>query len=122
MFATGRAKTVHVFSLVRQTEDEGAGGSQAVVVTQNPTAPEVGSAPSREPLQPSLDQEEYWEEGEDMENDRKEKEGIIPLTTDPSPTTGFTETELDPGLEEPMQVGSDSLHTIRKKKSLFSHL
>ncbi|XP_038135634.1 podocalyxin-like protein 2 isoform X2 [Cyprinodon tularosa] len=87
-----------------RNEDEGAGGSQAVVVTQNPTAPEVGSAPSREPLQPSLDQEEYWEEGEDMENDRKEREGIIPLTTDPSPTTGFTETEMDPGLEEPMQV------------------
>ena len=31
---------------------------------------------------------------------------IIPLTTDPSPTIDFTESELEPHLEEPRQVGA----------------
>ncbi|XP_047204114.1 podocalyxin-like protein 2 isoform X2 [Girardinichthys multiradiatus] len=100
-----------------ETEEEETGLSQAGIITQNPTAPEVGLAPSREPLQPSLEQEEHWEEdehdlkdkGEEMENEKMEKEGtsfrgIIPLTTDPSPTTGFTKTEFDPNQEDPRQV------------------
>ncbi|XP_017160060.1 podocalyxin-like protein 2 isoform X2 [Poecilia reticulata] len=99
-------------------EEEEAGLPHAGVITQNPTAPEVGLAPSRRPLQPSLEQEEHWEErehdlkedrSEELEDERKEREGsrfrgIIPLTTDPSHTTGFTATGFDPGLEEPRQV------------------
>ncbi|MEQ2249988.1 hypothetical protein ILYODFUR_035161, partial [Ilyodon furcidens] len=100
-----------------ETEEQETGLSQAGIITQNPTAPEVGLAPSREPLQPSLEQEEHWEEdehdlkdkGEEMENEKTEKEGtsfrgIIPLTTDPSPTTGFTKTEFDLNQEDPRQV------------------
>ncbi|KAM4741910.1 uncharacterized protein podxl2 isoform 2-T2 [Anableps anableps] len=100
-----------------ETVEEETGLTQAGIITQNPTAPEVGLAPSREPLQPSLEQEEDWEEGEhdlkdkneEMEDERKQREGarfrgIIPLTTDPSPTTGFTQTEFDPNLEGPRQV------------------
>ncbi|XP_054906017.1 podocalyxin-like protein 2 [Poeciliopsis prolifica] len=97
---------------------EEAGLPQSGVITQNPTAPEVGLAPSRRPLQPSLEQEEHWEErehdlkedgSEELEDERKEREGsrfrgIIPLTTDPSHTNGFTATGFDPGLEEPRQV------------------
>ncbi|PWA24297.1 hypothetical protein CCH79_00019990 [Gambusia affinis] len=100
-------------------EEEEAGLPHAGVITQNPTAPEVGLAPSRRPLQPSLEQEEHGEEqehdlkedrSEELEDERKEREGsrfrgIIPLTTDPSHTAGFTATGFDPGLEEPRQVG-----------------
>ncbi|XP_027859953.1 podocalyxin-like protein 2 isoform X1 [Xiphophorus couchianus] len=99
-------------------EEKEAGLPHAGVITQNPTAPEVGLAPSRRPLQPSLEQEEHGEErehdlkedrSEELEDERKEREGsrfrgIIPLTTDPSHTAGFTATGFDPGLEELRQV------------------
>uniref|UniRef100_A0A1A8EQD7 Podocalyxin-like 2 n=1 Tax=Nothobranchius korthausae TaxID=1143690 RepID=A0A1A8EQD7_9TELE len=83
------------------------------VITQNPTAPEVGSAPSREPLQPSLEEEEYWEQ-EFKPKDKNEKETlrraetrvwpILALTTDPSPTVSFTEMKLRSDPEEQRQV------------------
>ncbi|XP_017284763.1 podocalyxin-like protein 2 isoform X2 [Kryptolebias marmoratus] len=85
------------------------------VITQNPTAPEVGSAPSREPLQPVLEEEERWGRGEqnlkgfglrdkseELEEEKTRVRQIVPLTTDPSPTIGFTETESS--LEGPRQV------------------
>ncbi|KAM4587607.1 uncharacterized protein podxl2 [Odontesthes bonariensis] len=108
-----------------EKEEEERGLTHMGVFTQNPTAPEVGLAPSREPLQPSVEEEELLEQGEDgqegfgledrskeEDNEKRrkmEREGtrirhIIPLTTDPSPTNGFTEPELDPNLEEPRQV------------------
>lgn len=45
------------FAAAGETERDESGA-----ITQNPTAPEVGSAPSREPLQPRLE-----EEGGDLE-------------------------------------------------------
>lgn len=56
---------------VDKTEDEEADREEeeedesdlagAGVFTQNPTVPEVGMAPSREPLQPSMEEEEEHE-------------------------------------------------------------
>ncbi|CAB1436150.1 unnamed protein product [Pleuronectes platessa] len=84
----------------REEEEEHAG-----LFTQSPTVAEVGLAPSREPLQPSVEEEERG--NKDRLNDRgaeveeeswKKMEGegalirqIIPLTTDPSPTISFTD-------------------------------
>ncbi|KAG7493949.1 hypothetical protein JOB18_019511 [Solea senegalensis] len=79
------------------------------VFRQNPTVPEVGIAPSREPLQPSVEEEDTLEQEEhemkiDVEEEEKwkttESEGtrtrhIIPLTTDPSPTINFTDLSWD---------------------------
>ncbi|XP_069571439.1 podocalyxin-like protein 2 isoform X1 [Brachyistius frenatus] len=91
----------------REEDEEETGLAHIDMFTQNPTAPEVGSAPSREPLQPSVEEEEQLEEDErelkgfspkdrsdeaEEENVRKtEREGtrvghVVPLTTDPSPT------------------------------------
>lgn len=56
------------FILFASTDENAAvetGVSQAGIITQNPTTPEVGLAPSREPLQPILEKEEPREEGED---------------------------------------------------------
>lgn len=46
----------------REEEDDETGLVHIGVFTQNPTVPEVGMAPSREPLQPSVEEER--EEGE----------------------------------------------------------
>ena len=48
----------------REEEEEEAGLAAKGGFTQNPTAPEVGMAPSREPLQPSVEEEEELEQGE----------------------------------------------------------
>ncbi|CAK6974456.1 podocalyxin-like protein 2 [Scomber scombrus] len=89
------------------------------VFTQNPTVPEIGIAPSRQPLQPSVEEEEDLQQGEhelkgeDEEEEEKWRDTneeetrirhIIPLTTDPSPTVGFTDSSWDwlertPGLK-----------------------
>ncbi|XP_061584339.1 podocalyxin-like protein 2 [Cololabis saira] len=112
---------------IQDGETEGGeerGRGPAGVFTQNPTAPEVGLAPSRRPLQPSVEEEEL-DPGlldltgfgpEEKSGERKkgrwrpmegEESGIrplVPLTTDPSPTRDFTEPEPEPNLEEPRQV------------------
>uniref|UniRef100_A0A1A7YXE5 Podocalyxin-like 2 n=1 Tax=Iconisemion striatum TaxID=60296 RepID=A0A1A7YXE5_9TELE len=96
-----------------ETGEEEPGVMLTDVITQNPTAPEVGSAPSREPLQPSLEEEEHWER-EFKPKDKNERETagreetrvrpILALTTNPSPTVGFTEPELRSDVEEQRQV------------------
>uniref|UniRef100_A0A1A8DKM9 Podocalyxin-like 2 n=1 Tax=Nothobranchius kadleci TaxID=1051664 RepID=A0A1A8DKM9_NOTKA len=96
-----------------ETGEEEPGLMFTGVITQNPTAPEVGSAPSREPLQPSLEEEEYWEQ-EFKPKDKNDKETlrraetrvwpILALTTNPSPTVSFTESELRSDPEEQRQV------------------
>lgn len=48
----------------REEEEEETGLAHKGVFTQNPTVPEVGMAPSREPLQPSVEEEEEQLEGE----------------------------------------------------------
>lgn len=45
-----------------EREEEETGLAHKGVFSQNPTVPEVGMAPSREPLQPSVEEEE--EQGE----------------------------------------------------------
>ncbi|XP_022076032.2 podocalyxin-like protein 2 [Acanthochromis polyacanthus] len=114
----------------RKEEEEEAGLTHLDVFTQNPTAPEVGLAPSREPLQPSVEEEEELEQGEHnskvlkgklppQNRDRSEEveeekwrkmnreetkiRHIVPLTTDPSPTVGFTYPDLS-GMEKDQQV------------------
>ncbi|XP_051271146.1 podocalyxin-like protein 2 [Dicentrarchus labrax] len=97
----------------REEEEEETGLAHKGVFTQNPTVPEVGMAPSREPLQPSVEEEE--EQGHELKgvgpNDRSEEEEedewgtvekeetmirhIIPLTTDPSTTVSFTDASWD---------------------------
>ncbi|KAM6927301.1 uncharacterized protein podxl2 [Xenentodon cancila] len=105
--------------------DEEGGLTHTGVFTQNPTAPEVGLAPSRRPLQPSVEEEEQLKQGQQilrgfglkdesgktketkwrtMERENSGIRRIIPLTTGPSPTIDFTEPELEPNLEEPRQV------------------
>ncbi|XP_074505838.1 uncharacterized protein podxl2 [Sebastes fasciatus] len=95
-----------------EEEEEETGLAHKGTFTQNPTVAEVGVAPSREPLQPSVEEEEQLEEeefkgvrlpdrSEEEEEERwrkmeEEEEGtrirhIVPLTTDPSPTIGFTD-------------------------------
>ncbi|KAK2861600.1 hypothetical protein Q5P01_001133 [Channa striata] len=97
-----------------EDDDDEMGLPHIGVFTQNPTVPEVGMAPSREPLQPSVEKERRQEEhvlkgsrvedrSEETEEDdwRKRDRGetrirhIIPLTTDPSPTVGFTDPSWD---------------------------
>ncbi|XP_019128237.2 podocalyxin-like protein 2 [Larimichthys crocea] len=97
-----------------EEEDEEIGLAHKGVFTQNPTVPEIGMAPSRQPLQPSVEEEEELEQGrdefkgvglsdrsdevEEEEWRKMEKEGIrhiIPLTTDPSATVGFTDPSWD---------------------------
>ncbi|XP_034021826.1 podocalyxin-like protein 2 [Thalassophryne amazonica] len=71
------------------------------VFTQNPTAPDVGVAPSREPLQPSVEEEDELDGGdmfgggENENRDQTRSRHIVPLTTDPSPTIGFTDSSWD---------------------------
>lgn len=45
-------------------EEEETGVPHISVFTQNPTVPEIGMAPSREPLQPSVEEEEDLLQGE----------------------------------------------------------
>ncbi|XP_041837550.1 podocalyxin-like protein 2, partial [Melanotaenia boesemani] len=108
-----------------EKEEEDRELTHISVFTQNPTAPEVGVAPSRQPLQPSVEEGEQLEQDkhslkafglEDKSEEVEEEEWrkmdreetkirhVITLTTDPSPTIGFTEPELEPNLEEPRQV------------------
>ncbi|KAK2915528.1 uncharacterized protein podxl2 isoform X2 [Channa argus] len=97
-----------------EDDDDEMGLPHIGLFTQNPTVPEVGMAPSREPLQPSAEKERRQEEhvlkrvrvkdrskesDEDdwRKLDREETriKHIVPLTTDPSPTIGFTDPSLD---------------------------
>ncbi len=48
----------------REEEEEETGLTHKGIFTQNPTVPEIGMAPSREPLQPSVEEEEELEQGE----------------------------------------------------------
>ncbi|XP_038552814.1 podocalyxin-like protein 2 [Micropterus salmoides] len=100
----------------REEEEEETGLAHKGVFTQNPTAPEVGMAPSRQPLQPSVEEEEELQHGEHefrgirpkdraeeveeakwrkMEEEETRIRHIVPLTTDPSPTIGFTDSSWD---------------------------
>ncbi|XP_026163227.1 podocalyxin-like protein 2 isoform X2 [Mastacembelus armatus] len=95
----------------REEEEEETGLTHIGLFTQNPTVPEVGMAPSREPLQPSVEEElepvlrgvQPKDQSEDVEEEKwreVEREEtrirhIIPLTTDPSPTIGFTDPSWD---------------------------
>ncbi|KAA8593601.1 hypothetical protein FQN60_009717 [Etheostoma spectabile] len=97
----------------KEEEEEETGlAHKGDVFTQNPTVAEVGVAPSREPLQPSVEEEEEQELKEKwrkLEEEETRVRHIVPLTTDPSPTIGFT----DPswgwlGKTRPLQtLGSD---------------
>ncbi|XP_053171589.1 podocalyxin-like protein 2 [Scomber japonicus] len=92
-----------------EEEEEETGLPHIGIFTQNPTVPEVGMAPSRQPLQPSVEEEEELQQGEHElkgEDEEEEKWGetdeeetrirqIIPLTTDPSPSVGFTDSSWD---------------------------
>lgn len=62
---------------------------------QDPTAPGAGLAPSREPLQPSVQEELEQLHGGSLGDSNDKTRLIIPLTTDPSPTVGFTQTSWD---------------------------
>lgn len=94
----------------RKEEEEETGLPHIGVFTQNPTVPEVGMAPSRQPLQPSVEEEEELQqeehelkgEEEEEEEEWRKTDGeesrirhIVPLTTDPSPTVGFTDPSWD---------------------------
>ncbi|XP_056157865.1 podocalyxin-like protein 2 [Lampris incognitus] len=85
--------------------------------TQNPTVPEVGVAPSREPLQPSVEEEEGLEQEEEeleereeeeeeewrrMERERARNRPLVPLTTNPTFTVSFTQPFSNSGF--PLQV------------------
>ncbi|XP_029007008.1 podocalyxin-like protein 2 [Betta splendens] len=83
----------------REEDDEETGTG---LFTHNPTVPEVGVAPSREPLQPSV--EEEGGDGEhgpnvvrvqDRSRERTRIRHIVPLTTNPSPTVGFSDPSWD---------------------------
>ncbi|XP_067362158.1 uncharacterized protein podxl2 isoform X1 [Channa argus] len=104
-----------------EDDDDEMGLPHIGLFTQNPTVPEVGMAPSREPLQPSAEKERRQEEhvlktnvvfGQGVRVKDRSKESdeddwrkldreetrikhIVPLTTDPSPTIGFTDPSLD---------------------------
>uniref|UniRef100_A0A8C4HN07 Podocalyxin-like 2 n=1 Tax=Dicentrarchus labrax TaxID=13489 RepID=A0A8C4HN07_DICLA len=52
----------------REEEEEETGLAHKGVFTQNPTVPEVGMAPSREPLQPSVEEEE--EQGHELKGEK----------------------------------------------------
>ncbi|XP_042350171.1 podocalyxin-like protein 2 [Plectropomus leopardus] len=100
----------------REEAEEETGLAHKGEFTQNPTVAEVGVAPSREPLQPSVEEEEELEEEQheleggrlqDTSEEEEEKwrkmedeEGkrvklIVPLTTDPSPTIDFSDLSWD---------------------------
>ncbi|KAM7401578.1 hypothetical protein PAMP_016883 [Pampus punctatissimus] len=82
----------------REEEEEETGLVHIGLFTQNPTVPEVGMAPSRQPLQPSVDEEEELQQGEGEEEGerwRKTDGEETRLTTDPSPTIGFTDPSSD---------------------------
>uniref|UniRef100_A0A8D2ZH97 Podocalyxin-like protein 2 n=1 Tax=Scophthalmus maximus TaxID=52904 RepID=A0A8D2ZH97_SCOMX len=69
-----------------EEEEEHAG-----LFVPDPTAPEVGLAPSRGPLQPSVEEEEEQGEREakgvaEVERGGTRVRPVVPLTTDPSPT------------------------------------
>ncbi|KAF7664244.1 hypothetical protein LDENG_00182540 [Lucifuga dentata] len=84
-------------------EDKQRRGTRGFVLTQTPTVPGVDMAPSREPLQPSMEEEEEAElkgfkpkdrdeeEWKQMEHEDMRMRHIAPLTTDPSPTISFTD-------------------------------
>ncbi|TDH13572.1 hypothetical protein EPR50_G00034780 [Perca flavescens] len=109
----------------REEEGEEETGLAHKVFTQNPTVAEVGVAPSREPLQPSVEEEEEQEikggglqdRSEEVEKEKWRKmeeedtrvRHIVPLTTDPSPTVGFTDPSWDwLGKTRPLQtLGSE---------------
>ncbi|XP_029990961.1 podocalyxin-like protein 2 [Sphaeramia orbicularis] len=90
-----------------EEEEEDTGLSHiGDIFGHNPTAAEVGLAPSREPLQPSVQEEEEEEEEEvfkdvgaeeedDWRKTRSRIRPIVPLTTDPAPTVGFTHPSWD---------------------------
>ncbi|XP_031697111.1 sodium/potassium/calcium exchanger 1-like, partial [Anarrhichthys ocellatus] len=88
-----------------ERDEEDTGLTHREVFTQNPTVAEGGVAPSREPLQPSVEEEEELEEEEHRfkgirPHDSEEEEGtrtshIFPLTTGPAPTVGFTTSSWD---------------------------
>nr|XP_020512094.1 podocalyxin-like protein 2 [Labrus bergylta] len=95
-----------------EEEEEGeeeTGLANKGVFTLNPTVPEVGLAPSREPLQPSVEEEEEHkirtigpkDKGDELEEDRWrtfEETGIrpiLPLTTEPSNTADSTRPSWD---------------------------
>ncbi|KAI3369259.1 hypothetical protein L3Q82_007513 [Scortum barcoo] len=96
----------------REEEEEEADLAPKGIFTQNPTVPEVGMAPSREPLQPSVEEEEELEKEEriglmdrseeveeenwgKMDKEETRIRHIVPLTTDPSTTIGFTDPSWD---------------------------
>ncbi len=94
----------------RLTSDDPFDDERGRVVTQAPTAPEIGPLPSREPLQPEGPHQDDSEEDEDEEEevifptepDEEEEDEwryLTPLTTGPSsspaselPPVVFTET------------------------------
>ncbi|XP_008294058.1 podocalyxin-like protein 2 [Stegastes partitus] len=106
---------------VEEEEEEEAGLTHLDAFTQNPTAPEVGLAPSREPLQPSVEEEEEHgeskvlkgklppqmkdgsEEVDEEEMAATEKTKLVPLTTDASLSVGVTYDDLS-GMEKNQQV------------------
>ncbi|XP_070759415.1 podocalyxin-like protein 2 [Enoplosus armatus] len=88
----------------REEEEEETGLAHKGAFTQNPTVPEVGMAPSREPLQPSVEEEEELEQREhelkgvgpkDRSEEKTRMRPIVPLTTDPPTTVGFTDSSWD---------------------------
>ncbi|KAM9859274.1 uncharacterized protein podxl2 [Aulostomus maculatus] len=87
----------------RQEEEDDVGLARTGAFTQNPTVPEVGMAPSREPLQPSMEEEEEQLKEEEEEEDKWRKteqedtrnRHIIPLTTGVYPTSDFTDVTRD---------------------------
>ncbi|CAN9512208.1 unnamed protein product [Ophioblennius macclurei] len=77
----------------KEEEDEEAGLMRMGAFTQNPTVPEVGLAPSREPLQPSVDEEERFKE---PGPERKTGVGhVVPLAAGPSPTADLADAAWD---------------------------
>ncbi|KAM7421888.1 hypothetical protein PAMA_010109 [Pampus argenteus] len=80
----------------REEEEEETGLAHIGLFTQNPTVPEVGMAPSRQPLQPSVDEEEELQQREGEDGRWRKTDGEeTRLTTDPSPTIGFTDPSWD---------------------------
>ncbi|XP_068451271.1 podocalyxin-like protein 2 isoform X2 [Clinocottus analis] len=89
-----------------EEEEEEAGLAHRGLFTQNPTVAEGGVAPSREPLQPSVEEEELQEEEHRFKGVRphgeeeEEEEGtrvshMVPPTTDPPPSGSFTKPSWD---------------------------
>ncbi|XP_056219470.1 podocalyxin-like protein 2 [Seriola aureovittata] len=91
-----------------EEEEDETGLTHTGVFNQNPTVPEVGVAPSREPLQPSVEEDEQLEQrehefkgdgGAEVKEETLKKTTrlghIVPLTTGPSPTISFTDPSWD---------------------------